>query len=255
MARIATGLTFLVLVVSVSLQAQEVLTNDSVVKLVKASLGEDLIVNMVNAQPGKYSLGTEDVVALKNEGVSEKIIGAMMQKNSGVQNLGTPEPSPSSVPAEPEFVGVVFRLGSAGELLALERQTPVMKGRVRFMGYGGANNTMELKGGRSSVRIKTGEPMEFVVRGYAPQMDPSTMVQLLALKAGKDKREITTAQIRVFGASTVDPNAGSLPVNAGRYGQASIKVVPASPLAPGEYALRSGSMDLFCFGVDEDSKK
>ena len=74
MARIATMLSVVLLFLTVSLSSQETLTNDSVVKLVKAGLSEDLITGMVNTQPGKYSLGAEDIIALKNEGVSEKII-------------------------------------------------------------------------------------------------------------------------------------------------------------------------------------
>jgi len=40
----------------VCLLAQEALTNDSVVKLVKAGLSEELIVGMINSQPGTYKL-------------------------------------------------------------------------------------------------------------------------------------------------------------------------------------------------------
>jgi hypothetical protein len=46
-------------------QSAQPLTNDSIVKLVKAKLGEDTIISIVNTQPGKYSLGVEDIIALK----------------------------------------------------------------------------------------------------------------------------------------------------------------------------------------------
>jgi hypothetical protein len=43
------------------------LTNDSIIKLTKAGLGEDTVVTMVETQPGKYSLGADDIIALKQE--------------------------------------------------------------------------------------------------------------------------------------------------------------------------------------------
>jgi hypothetical protein len=63
--------------------AQEILTNDSILKMVKSGLGEDLIVTMVQSQPGKYSLTPDEMVKLKEAGVSEKILGAMAKKAVG----------------------------------------------------------------------------------------------------------------------------------------------------------------------------
>lgn len=63
--------------------AQEALTNDSVIKLVKAGLSEEIIVSMVKSQPAKYTLGTEQVLALKKEGIPDKVLSAMIEKASG----------------------------------------------------------------------------------------------------------------------------------------------------------------------------
>jgi hypothetical protein len=76
-------LFFVVVLLALVANAQEVLNNDSVVKLVKAGLGESLIVSMVQNQPGKYSLVPDDVVKLKEAGVSEKVLTAMSNKASG----------------------------------------------------------------------------------------------------------------------------------------------------------------------------
>lgn len=62
--------------------AQDALNNDSVVKMVKSGLGESLIVSMVQNQPGKYLLTPDDLVKLKEAGVSEKILTAMANKGS-----------------------------------------------------------------------------------------------------------------------------------------------------------------------------
>jgi hypothetical protein len=52
--------------------AQEVLTNDSVVTMVKSGLGEALIVNMIQGQPGRYLLAPDELVRLKGQGVPRR---------------------------------------------------------------------------------------------------------------------------------------------------------------------------------------
>jgi hypothetical protein len=76
---------------SATLHGQEPFTNDTILKLVKAGIGEDTIVGMVNQQPGRYSLNDSDVASLKSSGVSEKVIAAMIVK--GVAANGAPQPS------------------------------------------------------------------------------------------------------------------------------------------------------------------
>lgn len=68
-----------------TLSAQEVLRNDSILKLVRSGLSEETIVSIVKTQPGKYSLSAEDVISLKNAGVSEKIISALLAKGSAAR--------------------------------------------------------------------------------------------------------------------------------------------------------------------------
>jgi tetratricopeptide (TPR) repeat protein len=63
-------------------QSPQPLTNDSIVKLVKAGLSEDMIINLVDTQPGKYSLAADDIIALKKAGVSEKVVTAMLKKSA-----------------------------------------------------------------------------------------------------------------------------------------------------------------------------
>lgn len=96
-------------------QPGQPLTNESIIKLVKAGLGDDTIIKMVDTQPGKYSLGADDIIALKTAGVSDRIITGMLNKsangqvrpNSSLQTPGplagesgppNPPPTPIAVP-------------------------------------------------------------------------------------------------------------------------------------------------------------
>jgi hypothetical protein len=72
------------------LSAQQSLNNDSIIKMTKAGLSDEIIVSTINASTGTYSTTPDDLVALKNAGISEKVIGAIVSRNS---------PQPQSAPS------------------------------------------------------------------------------------------------------------------------------------------------------------
>jgi hypothetical protein len=69
-------------------QSAETFNNDSILKLVKAGMSEDVILSMVSNQPGQYTLSTDNLIALKQAGVSDKVISAMVNRNKGVPGAG-----------------------------------------------------------------------------------------------------------------------------------------------------------------------
>jgi hypothetical protein len=59
------------------------LTNASIVKLVKAGFKEKSIITIISSRPAHFELSTERLIELKRSGVSEKIILAMMARQEG----------------------------------------------------------------------------------------------------------------------------------------------------------------------------
>jgi hypothetical protein len=55
-----------------------VMTNASVVRLVKAGFSEKSLISIIRSRPSRFDLGTERLVELKKSGVSEKIILEML---------------------------------------------------------------------------------------------------------------------------------------------------------------------------------
>ncbi len=106
------------------------LTNESIVKLVTAGLGEDTIIKMVDSQPGQYSQGADDIIALKKAGVSEKIITAMLTKptNELAPAPVTP-PRASENQAQPPQVAA---LPSASAASADTASSAFSNARVRY---------------------------------------------------------------------------------------------------------------------------
>ena len=86
-SRLASFLLLILLLAapsSVAAQAagtdQQGLTNESILKMLRGGLGEEVILTSVEHQPGKYSLGVDEMIALRDAGVSDKVIQAMLRK-------------------------------------------------------------------------------------------------------------------------------------------------------------------------------
>ena len=152
---------------------------------------------------------------------------------------------------EPEFPDVFFGL-DAGKLVPLERQA---MGNLHAGAFGG-KYTAEFPGGKSPVRFRSGDPLEFVIRRVADS-DPAGMYHLRTLMADKKKRQFIIMSVHLtspfsatakFGASE-----GDVPTTYSRYGASSIKMA-VSKLPVGEYALGISfggtGQAMFCFGVD-----
>jgi hypothetical protein len=113
----------LVLVATLGL-SQEVLTNDDVFKLVKAGMGEEVILGSINSKPAKFSLSTDDLISLKQAGVSDKIIAAMVARNTGAVSYTAPVVRPSeSGGSIPLHDGTPVRLRLSRNLSSADSKT------------------------------------------------------------------------------------------------------------------------------------
>jgi hypothetical protein len=65
--------------------AEKPLTNQSIVKLVKAGFKEKTIITIISSRPSRFDLSTDQMIDLKRAGVREKIIMAMLARQQGVE--------------------------------------------------------------------------------------------------------------------------------------------------------------------------
>jgi hypothetical protein len=76
--------------------ASTAMTNADVVKLVKAGLGEDIIVSAIrSSKERKFKLDADGLVQLKSDGVPDRVIAVMLNPDAA------PAPAPASAPAPP----------------------------------------------------------------------------------------------------------------------------------------------------------
>lgn len=79
--------------------AQQALSNDAVIKLVKSGMSDDLILVAINAQPGSYDTSADGLIALKSAGVSDKVVAAIVLKAAANPAPTALAPAPAAVPA------------------------------------------------------------------------------------------------------------------------------------------------------------
>lgn len=87
--------------------AQQSMSNDSVIKMVKAGLSDDVVVSTINASPGQYMTTPDALIALKQAGVDDRVIAAVIAKASSAPlapadvDAGAPaQANPSTIPTQ-----------------------------------------------------------------------------------------------------------------------------------------------------------
>jgi hypothetical protein len=65
-----------------SAAAGSVLTNTDIVQMQKAGLSEETILSKIGTSTTNFNTGTQDLIQLKEAGVNDNIINAMVQKSS-----------------------------------------------------------------------------------------------------------------------------------------------------------------------------
>ena len=71
---------------------QEVLTNETLIRLAQAHVSDDVVLDMVNNRPGRFVSNTDAIIALKQAGVSDKIIAAVTTKGTETDSLRAATP-------------------------------------------------------------------------------------------------------------------------------------------------------------------
>jgi len=188
--------------------AQEALTNDGVVKMVKAGLADDLIVSTVRSEPARYAVGPDDLIALKNAGVSDKVVAAMVERMASPAAVAVPGPAVAAAPAAGlvSEVGVYYKKGGVWNDLQPEvvnfKTGGVLK-NLATLGIVKGDINGHINGAHSLTALKC--PVDILV--YAPEGVAITEYQFLILRdaiGGREFRTVTGGVMHVSGGATLD---------------------------------------------------
>ena len=194
---------------------QRVLDNAAIVKMANADLGDDIILQTVRAQPGNYQTAPEDLVTLKQSGVSPAVISAMLARNSGMQQHAPPPPvevTPISV--NNDDPGVYFKnkqgqWDAVGPELVKYRDGGALKSLV-------TNNIVKkdlngvVSGPKSKLAVSPGT--EMLILAPNSQVDAVEYI-ILRFQDKSDRREFRVKTGNVFHSETgTDRDALDIPV-------------------------------------------
>ncbi len=193
----------------------KLLDNDAIVKMTRADLGDDIIIQTIRAQPGDYRSGPDDLVALKNAGVSQPVISAMLAHTSGLQQHPAAAPvevAPLSINTDDPGVYFKTRQGTWEEMgveLVHYRDGGALKSLV-------TNNIVKkdengvVSGPKSKLSIAPGTDVLILT----PANVEGVEYVILRLRPKGDRREFRVKTGNVFHSETgTDRDALDIPVH------------------------------------------
>jgi hypothetical protein len=238
--------------VAAQVAGEEVLTNDSILEMVRAGVPEGAIVAKIRSSQAKFDVGTQTLISLKQAGVPDKVIEAMVAQPA---QAASPAPPAASAPPQPRLSagqvppGVVLppaalealqRRGTRGAVYHVigERQvelTPMgaeMQTNSNFF-TGSQTRELVLPGQKAGYRTPERQPVFLI--SYSP-----SEMALVRLKPGSDDRNLK------FGSFSKSPFVGTtqrqgvrtqdrIEIEAERDATGFYRVRPRKPLEPGEY--------------------
>lgn len=227
--------------------AQEVLTNESVLNMVRAKLPESVIIQKIRSSQRKFDTSSDALIKLKGAGVPDKVIEAMVSE-PGATSPPAAQSAPPATAAEP----LISHATGGGE----KQLKPVYGNmQIKVEPFAGARQEVVLPEPRAQYRIAEKQPVF-----STPQAAEQWI--LAKLKPGKRDRNLPMSQgggWGSFGGTTlqfgVDPKyVIKLAAEPGPQGATRLK--PVEPLAPGEYGFvavargQANLVEVFDFGVE-----
>jgi hypothetical protein len=219
------------------LLGQEPMNNEGVIKLVKSGMTEDLIINIIQQQPGAYAFGANDLIALKEANVSEKIISAILAKARGDSGPVAPAGSPkagaaSSSRSTISAPGIYYKKGNEYfELLTEDVEWKTSGAIKNIVSAGIVKKDLDGEVAGPSSRNFLSSPMEIIL-----SPGPGTSVNsyiLLPMKPDKGVREFSVGpKNKKSGVAK-----GAIPFGVERVGENQFRIVLQTPLGPGEYGI------------------
>jgi hypothetical protein len=237
--------------------AAETLTNDSVIQLVRAGLGNEAVIAKIKSTDGTYALGTSDLIALKSAGVPGDVIAAMISGKASAGVASTPMSLTSIDPMVPHPSGVYLIDPRAQQLSRIEPTVSNQAKTGGIFGYAltGGIASMSVKasinGASARVVAPSGSPAFYFFfdasnpatvnlasswsAGSAQVVTSPNEFTLIRLNEKKDRREARVGSLNIAGAKTGVMDKDRIPFDFEMVRPGVYKVTPKQALAPGQY--------------------
>lgn len=270
---------------SVTVPAQdEVMTNDEVIALTKAGLAGSVIIGKIRTSKSDFDMSTDALIKLKQSGVGDDVVGAMLEAKNGKAvsgAYGTPPAAAASDPNDPmakKNYGIYLFEERDGQrkmtqlqpnVSAQNRTGGMFTASITPFGLGKVKTKTNLPGRNADLQIKTTSPVfYFYLDNTSGGLNTSSGIPstpneftLVRFNQRSDNREVTIAKHNSWGGKGGLSDEYVVPLQAEDLGNGIFKVTPAIELKKGEYGfylLNSGNSNtaagvgakFFDFGVN-----
>ncbi len=256
----------------------EVMTNDEVITLAKAGLSPSIIVGKIRSGKSDFDLSTDSLIKLKQAGVSDDIVAAMLEAKSGRSNAAGPSMSgdPNDPMAKHSYGIYLYeerdgarKMTQLAPNVSAQNRTGGMFTSGLTYGIGKVKIKSNLPGRSATLQIKETQPVFYfyldITSGGLNTSSgiPSTPNEFAMIRFNQrsDNREVTIGKANAFGAKGGLSDEYVVQFTAQDLGNGIFKITPAAPLPKGEYAfylINSGNSNassavgakFFDFGVN-----
>jgi hypothetical protein len=224
------------------------LTNASVVEMVKASLGENVVIQAIEGGSCQFDVSPAGLIQLKKDGVPDAVITSMQRASKPKTDAAPANPEVSTAPLSLPMITLID-----GDKRFTMQSSP---GDNRSSGgpFGSARVHV-LQGAKSLTRVQNTTP-RFEL--FLPaSIRPDDQICIIMPEIKKDERRIETARTSRFTGTRdgtnrkVELKFEQLPTAPGTPSTYFFyRGTPTAPLAPGEYVLVKQKYQFLDFGVD-----
>ncbi|HEX3920249.1 MAG TPA: hypothetical protein VHW60_23155 [Caulobacteraceae bacterium] len=236
----------------------ETLTNDTVIELVKAGLGPEAIVAKIKTSDVKFDMSTDQMVSLKQQGVPDAVIAAMLDASAGGAATLHVVDSTSPDPTRPHASGI-YMLEPDHTPPQMEHidatvadQTKMTGMFVSAMTYGIAPIKIKTVLPNPSARVHTtsARPEFYFYFDQASQglsgspiggvwlpgaVTSPNEFSLVRFEINHGNREAVLGRVNIIGTQTGVMDKARISFSYETVATGVFKVTPSVDLAPGEY--------------------
>lgn len=267
---------------SISVAAQETMSNDEVISLTKAGLASSVIIGKIRSSKPMFDLSTDSLIKLKQAGVNDDVVAAMLEAKSGRSVASTSSTSNAmgdpNDPASKHSYGIYLYEEKEGQPKMTQLQPNVsaqnrtgggFTAAVTPFGLGKVKTKANLPGRQAALQVTSTNPVFYfyldVSSGGLNTSSgiPSTPNEftLVRFNQRSDNREVTIAKVNSWGAKGGLSDEYVVPLKAEDMGNGVFKVTATTEMKKGEYGfylVNSGNSNVnagvgakfFDFGVN-----
>ena len=291
-SRLLAALTMTVsLCASAWAQPSAPMTNADVLKLLKAGIGDAVVVSAIQQAPSTaFETNVDAVIRLKASGASDAVLTAIMTRRAPTApTAAAPAARPGSVTATPAAdkpvarrdPGIYVDTGASPDPLVPLEPTVFSQGKTGGMlssvlTYGIKKVKLRaiVRSPSANIRTRNQRPtfyFYFADKSSGPggfggwlsaATSPNEFV-LVQMTEKRDSRELVVGEVGSFGANAGTCSEDSVPVKVERLEPGVYRVTPTEDLGPGEFCFFYAAAQtapggtagkLFDFGVDETAE-